>query len=267
MTTPIFAATELAANQAQPHVPINATFRRLEAILSARVLDKDTSTPPGSPAEGDRYIVGPNPTGDWAGYTDQIAYYSGGWYFIQPETGWQVAVVDEASIYIYNFGSPSGWSLFASGSGITVAAENVTYTGAGSGSPTSLNVQAALAELYALVPSTPPYDIGLFLPGAPDADDIVVRWVAPRSVTLPINLTGSYAVAANPAAASAVFTIYQNSTSIGTITFGTGSPGDVGVFVFAAPITFAAGDVLAIRSPVTQDSTLADIAITLKGTR
>jgi len=267
MTTPIYVLDELVQNQAQPHVTVNSAIRRLEVLASRRVLDKDTSTPPGSPAEGDRYIVGPAPTDDWAGYADQIAYYSGGWYFIQPETGERWVVIDEVAIYEYAIGSPSGWSLVSTSGGVTVAAANVSYTGTGSGSPTSLNVEAAIQELYALVPSTPPYDIGLFLPGAPDADDIVVRWVAPRSVTLPVNLTGSYAVAANPASASAVFTIYQNATSIGTITFATGSPGDVGVFVFAAPITFVAGDVLAIRSPVTQDSTLADIAITLKGTR
>ena len=37
------------------------------------VIDADLSAPPGSPSEGDRYIVGPSATGDWSGHDGEIA--------------------------------------------------------------------------------------------------------------------------------------------------------------------------------------------------
>lgn len=40
------------------------------------------NTPPGSPTEGDRYAVGPAPTGAWNGHDSEIAEYtSGSWVF------------------------------------------------------------------------------------------------------------------------------------------------------------------------------------------
>lgn len=231
MTTPIFDVDELIANQSQPHVPVNSAIRKLEAIVSKRVLDKDLSTPPGSPAEGDRYIVGPSPTGDWAGRADQIAYYSGGWSFIQPETGWTVSVVDEAAEYVYSFGSPSGWALVSGSSG------------------------------------TNPYIVALYAGSAPTAGEVLVAHRAPVAFTLPASLTDSQARAGTPATSASVFSIRKNGTEVGTITFGSGSPQDVGTFSFASLTSFAIGDELSIVAPAVADSTIAGIAISLKGTR
>lgn len=48
-----------------------------------------TNTPPGTPAKGDRYIVGGTPTGAWSANAHYIATYDGAaWIFDQPSEGW-----------------------------------------------------------------------------------------------------------------------------------------------------------------------------------
>lgn len=78
------------------------------------VLDKDLSTPPGSPSKGDRYIVGSSGTGDWAGHDGDIAEYNGAsWDFTAKKKGLFVYVEDENELYYYI----SSWAIFTGGGG------------------------------------------------------------------------------------------------------------------------------------------------------
>ena len=56
-TTPNLAITYIDAGVPQPEVTHNDAVRALDALVQLMVLDKDLATPPGSPANGDRYIV------------------------------------------------------------------------------------------------------------------------------------------------------------------------------------------------------------------
>lgn len=99
----------------QADLIVNPVIRRLGAVggNTTGVIDKDLNTPPGSPASGDKYIVGPSPTGLWSGKAGQIAYYDGViWQFSAPQEGWRVAVLDEDSDYRY---SGSAWIIQAGG--------------------------------------------------------------------------------------------------------------------------------------------------------
>ncbi len=90
----------IAASQAQKHVTHNEAIRLLDAVVMLSVIDKDLTVPPGSPAAGDRYIVGPSSTGAWAGEDDNIAaFQNGGWLFYTPKEGWKAWVVDESKEY------------------------------------------------------------------------------------------------------------------------------------------------------------------------
>jgi hypothetical protein len=81
------------------------------APFQRQVLDKDLNDPPGTPAEGDRYIVGASPTGAWAGHGLDIAWYDGAaWQFDNPEEGWFVYVADENKFYLFN---GTAWGEFA----------------------------------------------------------------------------------------------------------------------------------------------------------
>ena len=76
---------------------MNANLKKLDAIVQVSVKDKDLNAPPGSPANGDRYIVGPAPTGDWTGHAGEIAVYDSTaptWLFYSARRGWFVYVED-----------------------------------------------------------------------------------------------------------------------------------------------------------------------------
>lgn len=80
-------------------------LRGLDGLVQANVKDKDLATPPGSPADGNCYIVAPTPTGAWAGHAGKIARWSsvaGAWEFYAPKKGWRVSVDDENTDYRYD---------------------------------------------------------------------------------------------------------------------------------------------------------------------
>lgn len=112
MTTTHLNLPEIAENQDQKHVTHNEALFHLDAIVQLSVLDKDLSLPPSSPSEGDRYIVGPAPTGAWAIHRNEIAVWdNSGWIFLTPRNGWVCYIADENSTYqFYN----STWNTFAS---------------------------------------------------------------------------------------------------------------------------------------------------------
>jgi hypothetical protein len=98
-TTPNLALPELIAAQAQKHVTVNEALRALDVLVQLAVLDRDLAAPPGSPAEGQRWLVAGSPTGAWGGHADEIAaWQDGDWEFYAPQPGWLVYVVDESSL-------------------------------------------------------------------------------------------------------------------------------------------------------------------------
>jgi len=73
-----------------------------EASWQQNVKDKDLTAPPGTPAEGDRYIVAAGASGAWAGQSGKIAYYYlAVWNFDAPTEGWKAWVEDEDKTYTF----------------------------------------------------------------------------------------------------------------------------------------------------------------------
>lgn len=102
-TSPICGFPYIMPSQAQKHVTHNEAIAMLDALVQLSVLDRDLATPPVSPAEGDRYIVGPSPTLGWTGQANRIAYFNdGAWDFLVPRNGWLAWVADEATILTFN---------------------------------------------------------------------------------------------------------------------------------------------------------------------
>src|SRR6185503_19920288 len=100
----------LVAEQAQKHVTHNEALRALDAIVQLSVKDRDLGVPPGSPAEGDRYIVAASPTGVRAGHAADIAIYQdGAWDFHDPLEGWRCWVDDENVFLIFNGSAWVDW--------------------------------------------------------------------------------------------------------------------------------------------------------------
>lgn len=108
---------ELSVSQSGKEITHNQALLILDQLVQLVVVDKDLSTPPGSPANGDAYIVGASPTGAWAGKTGQIAYWLtavGAWSFCVPVDGWSAWVSDEAVRYERKAGA---WVVIATGGG------------------------------------------------------------------------------------------------------------------------------------------------------
>ena len=80
--------------QAQKHVTHNEALLKLDALVQPVAADLDRTVPPADPGEGDRHLVAPGATGDWAGQDGAIASFAnGGWLFQAPQAGWKVRVL------------------------------------------------------------------------------------------------------------------------------------------------------------------------------
>ena len=102
-TTAHLALPFIMAAQAQKHVTHNEALRLLDGIVQLSVLDRDLIAPPGSPADGDRYIVASGATGAWAGWDLNVALWADGtWLRLPPRTGWRAWVEDEGLLLVYN---------------------------------------------------------------------------------------------------------------------------------------------------------------------
>jgi hypothetical protein len=114
------------AAQAQKHVTHNEALRILDTLVQLAVLDRDLATPPGSPGEGQRWIVAASPTGAWAGHAHHVAaWQDGGWQFSAPGVGWLSYVIDEGSLLTW---SGSAWTDALS---MLSTLQNITLLGVG----------------------------------------------------------------------------------------------------------------------------------------
>lgn len=108
-TLPNSGGTELTSGQAVPETRINDTTRRLDAgFCRSQIEDRDLATPPGTCADGARYLVATSPTGAWSGQAGKLAVALGtnaanGWDFITVAVeGFDLYVRDENIEIRYN---------------------------------------------------------------------------------------------------------------------------------------------------------------------
>jgi hypothetical protein len=122
-------------------IPDGATYgndgrgflRMFQALIEANVINMTTSAAPGSPVNGDTYVVASVGSGAWVGKTNYVAYWSidnplapsGEWEFYQPLSGWTVADRNTGFVYRYNGSTwvqlPIGTSSLNSGTGASAS--------------------------------------------------------------------------------------------------------------------------------------------------
>jgi hypothetical protein len=130
----------IEAGQAQKHVTHNEALRLLDTLVQLAVLDRDLNAPPGSPAEGQRWIVkaSPAPTGAWAGHGNHIAVWQDGfWQFSAPKTGFVAYVVDEGALLYWDGDS---WEAVQ----LATALQNLSLLGIGTTADATNPVNAKL---------------------------------------------------------------------------------------------------------------------------
>lgn len=97
-------------------VPMTSVGAQLGASLALAsgvvvVISRTISAPPTSNTVGDAYIVGPSPTGAWAGKVNNIARWDGAaWVFTVPISGFTVFVLAENNIYAW-IAASSAWGI------------------------------------------------------------------------------------------------------------------------------------------------------------
>jgi len=110
--TPRSGLPLLAAAQAQKHVTHNEALLELDALIDLYVISNALASPPGSPTDGDAYIVAASPTGAWAGQTGKLAVsLDGGWNFYAPFKGLIAYVASASDFEVY---TGSAWVSLAS---------------------------------------------------------------------------------------------------------------------------------------------------------
>ena len=101
--SPLLQLPYVAAAQAQKHVTVNESLRRLDALVQLSAKSAIVADPPGAPAEGDRYLVAALATGAWVGQEGAIAaYQDGAWAFYAPVAGWRLYIEDESATIAYD---------------------------------------------------------------------------------------------------------------------------------------------------------------------
>src|SRR5215204_7657814 len=126
LITPNLTLPYIDVNQAQREVVHNDAVRGLDALVQLGVLDRDLASPPGSPIDGQRWIIAASPSGAWAGHAQQIAaWQDGAWRFYVPRVGWLAYVVDEGALLAW---SGSAW---VDGMAILTTLQNMVLLGIG----------------------------------------------------------------------------------------------------------------------------------------
>lgn len=100
-------------NPAEGHyADLMKQWRGLDGLVMPNAKGYLTNTPPGSPADGDLYIIGAAPTGAWAGQGGKVARWSGAasaWEFYTPKNGWVLESNSARESYRYTSGA---WEIF-----------------------------------------------------------------------------------------------------------------------------------------------------------
>ncbi|RJF94569.1 DUF2793 domain-containing protein [Oleomonas cavernae] len=103
MPTPRLNLPYIVQSQASKEVTHNSALNTIDLLVQAAVADRDLAAPPGSPAPGDAYIVGPAATGAWAGQDGKLAaWYGTAWVFAGPRAGFIAYVADENVLVIHD---------------------------------------------------------------------------------------------------------------------------------------------------------------------
>ena len=145
--TPNLALPFIEGSQAQKHVTHNEGLRILDAVIQIAVLDLNRTSPPPSPAEGQRHVVATGATGAWAGHGNAIAtWQDGAWAFLVPRTGWCIWSVADDVMFVFD---GADWRDLRD---LPVTLDNAVHVGINTtaSSPNLLSVKSNAALLMAI---------------------------------------------------------------------------------------------------------------------
>lgn len=95
------------AGALQPDLLFNALLLYCAVWTQATILSIENA-PPGSPADGDIFLVGDTPSGDFVGHENALAYWdddSGAWLYFEPSEGARLTDLSDGTRYEYSTAS------------------------------------------------------------------------------------------------------------------------------------------------------------------
>jgi hypothetical protein len=109
----------------------------LDALVQLSVTARNVASPPASPAEGARWLVGAGANGAFAGKTSNVAAFQDGvWRFFVPQRGWHAYVESEGVVLVFD---GTNWNDF----GLSLhALQNLSQLGIGTAADAT-NILAA----------------------------------------------------------------------------------------------------------------------------
>lgn len=105
---------------AAARIPANNNVRLLQALLLNPAISATTAAQPGSPVEGDVYILPTTPSGaQWSSFfeNDVVIYYNATWTAYTPPEGLRKFVEDEGEDWQFVGDSSGGWNPAGGGGG------------------------------------------------------------------------------------------------------------------------------------------------------
>jgi hypothetical protein len=229
----------------------------------------DTVPLPISPVDGYVYTRAEiTPVWEWNDTTNQTGSnlrVAGLWAQVSQTTG---------AVTIRNWRLPPGGPYVESDSFSTINVVVVAQRGAQHSSITVPGGNPAGDSGSAVADNNPPDIQPYALPyfagetAQPIGSELILKHVIPgdlASMTLPINLTGSYGGCVTAPTGAFTVTLKKGSTTIGTLSIASGAT--TATFTFAGAISFAPGDIINCFAPSSADSTMAGLYFTLSGTR
>ena len=240
----------LAASQSQKHVTVNESLRFLDSLVQIAVKSAALSAPPGTPADGQRWIIGLGPTGLWAGRATQIAaWQDGAWVFYVPKDGW--LAWNEATLTSLIFSSGSWVSLIGAllAAGVTDTAFTLTddgdptkkavfeLSGISTGTTRTFSLPNTTSEL-AILASTQTFTGNKTFSGTLTASGVVTMSGAAASI--------------GTSAATATYGMGTGATTTGvtkTLNLGTGGASGSNTVVNIGSATAGAGGTTVVNTP------------------
>lgn len=129
-TSNLLSITELASTQTGRSATVNEAIAKLETAAGhIPVIKVGIDAPPGSPSEGDVYVVGTSPSGAWVGHSTDIAvYYNGSWLFLPARTGMHADSSFDDIIYRYKLSY--GWEALINAGNVVSQTQQDFISGA-----------------------------------------------------------------------------------------------------------------------------------------
>ena len=134
----------------------------LDALAQPIVKDTTIATPPGSPAQGDAYVVAASPTGAWSSHAAEVAIWDGAAWVLSgaPKTGW--SVYNQADGYVYvrlSGGWTSAYKVGASGlltlpSGLNLGQQDLANYSEGTWTPAIVGATTPGSNTYGVQQGT-----------------------------------------------------------------------------------------------------------------